>query len=281
MNRLLTIGLLSSLLAGALCAQAPQDPPKKGSMGLDLNKFLPPPPPKVETPPPPVPEKKIVAVPPETPPQRFRRIKAQAEAGLAQSQYELGLFYAQDFERVVPLDYFEAIVWLQKAADKNHRMAQMHLSRFYETGRGLQAKDLTETVRWRTSSALLGCKQSQRWMSQFHLNAFHRNKNSDGLVEQDDARLIDAYAWACMTAEKTLVPRDNLNAPTAEEISAGHALTERDYAFERATTGAAEQDRDGIAKYPRFTKKLSDDAKLRVAALSKEAKEYQRANMPK
>ena len=104
---------------------------------------------------------------------------------------------------------------------------------------------------------------------------------TSGLVEQDDARLIEAYAWACMTAEKTLVPRDNLNAPTAEEISAGHALTERDYAFERATTGAAEQDRDGIAKYPRFTKKLSDDAKLRVAALSKEAKEYQRANMPK
>ena len=45
--------------------------------------------------------------------------------------------------------------------------------------------------------------------------------------------------------------------------------------------GAAEQDRDGVAKNPSFSKKLSDDAKLRVVTLSKEVREYQKANRPK
>ena len=278
MSRLLCFTLLSSLLACASLAQTPQAPQKKGSMVLDINKFLPPPEPKVEMPPKPAPEKIIEE---ETPQQRFRRIKEQAESGVAQSQYELGLFYAQDFERLVPLDYFEAIAWLQKAADKNHRMAHLHLSRFYESGRGMQSKNPDEAIKRRHASALLGCKQSQRWMTQHHLAAFHRSKTIAGATGEEEAHLIEAYAWACVTAEKTLVPRDGLNTRTAEEISAGHALTERDYGFERAAMGAAEQDRDSIAKYPGFTRKLSDDAKLRAVALGKEVREYQKANRPR
>ena len=279
MSRLLTLSLLSSLLACLSLAQEPQAPEKKGSMVLDLKKFLPPPEPKVEAPPKPAPEKKIVEE--ETPQQRFRRIKTQAEAGVTQSQYELGLYYAQTFERLIPLDYFEAIAWLQKAADKNHRLAHLHLYRFNESGRGLQDKNPAEAAKHLNASALLGCKQSQRLMTQFHLNAFHRRKTTEAVTEKEEAHLIEAYAWACVTAENTLASRDALLSPTAEEISVGHALTQRDYGFERASMGAAEQDRDGVAKNPSFSKKLSDDAKLRVVTLSKEVREYQKANKPK
>ena len=279
MSRLLTLSLLSSLLACVSLAQEPQAPEKKGSMVLDLKKFLPPPEPKVEAPPKPAPEKKIVEE--ETPQQRFRRIKTQAEAGVTQSQYELGLYYAQTFERLIPLDYFEAIAWLQKAADKNHRLAHLHLYRFNESGRGLQDKNPAEAAKHLNASALLGCKQSQRLMTQFHLNAFHRRKTTEAVTEKEETHLIEAYAWACVTAENTLASRDALLSPTAEEISVGHALTQRDYGFERASMGAAEQDRDGVAKNPSFCKKLSDDAKLRVVTLSKEVREYQKANKPK
>ena len=118
-------------------------------------------------------------------------------------------------------------------------------------------------------------------MTQFHLNAFHRRKTTEAVTEKEEAHLIEAYAWACVTAENTLASRDALLSPTAEEISVGHALTQRDYGFERASMGAAEQDRDGVAKNPSFSKKLSDDAKLRVVTLSKEVREYQKANKPK
>ena len=75
---------------------------------------------------------------PLTPEEQFSVDKSKAEAGDAQAQYELGLHYAQFHFRVVALDYFEAFAWMQKAALKNHRMAQYQLGRFYEQGKGTE-----------------------------------------------------------------------------------------------------------------------------------------------
>jgi len=278
LSRFLKTSLLLALSAAASVAQTPPAE-KKGTMLLDLKKIIPAEP-KAPEAPKPAPEAKPEA-PAETPQQRFKRIKADAEAGTTQSQYELGLFYAQDFERVVPLDYYEAIAWFQKAAGKNHRMAQLQLGRFYELGRGMETRNLQEAFKWRRSSALLGCKQSQRWMTQLYVNTFNGAKAFEGVVTQDISNLIEAYAWACLAAEQNLTPRDTLNTPTAEEVGAGHALTSRDYSFEKGTAGAAEQDRDNIAKNPKFSKKVSEEAKERAIALKKEAEAHQKANTPK
>lgn len=281
MSRPLIIALLAVAVATHAFAQAPAE--KKGPMLLDLKKILPAPAPApVEAPPPapmPEPEKKVEVV--ETPQQRFARTKAKADNGDTQAQYEVGMAYAQEFDRAVPLDLFEALAWFQKAADKNHRLAQHQLARYYELGRGMEKKNLTEALRWRRSSALLGCKMSQRWMNQMYVNVFQGSQAYDDIVEKDPSNLVEAYAWACLAADKTLLERPAAGTPTAAEIAAGHPMIQRDYEFEVGANAAAERDRDGIARNPKFSKQSFEEAKLRAVALQKEAEAFQKANKPK
>jgi len=215
----------------------------------------------------------------QTPDARFRSAKAKAEAGDSQGQYELGLFYSQDYERVVAIDYFEAFTWTQKAAQKNHRMAQRLLAKFYEMGRGTD-KNLELTLKWYRSSALLGCKQSQRWMGQMYNSTFHGSKTYEGIVKKDDSNLSEAYAWFLLGAEKTIPTRTDKKIPTPEELALGPALLFRDYDFEISTQSTCEGERDNVAKNTSFNRATSDSGKARFLSLKDEAKEYQNNNKP-
>ncbi len=213
----------------------------------------------------------------QTPDARFRSAKAKAEAGDTQAQYELGLFYSQDFERVVAIDYFEAFTWTQKAALKNHRMAQRLLAKFYDMGRGTD-KDMELTLKWYRSSALLGCKQSQRWMGQMYYSTFLGSKTYDDFIKKDDSNLSEAYAWFLLGAEKTIPARSDNKTPTPEELSFGPALLIRDYNFETSTQGTSEGERDNVAKNANFTRAISDAGKSRFLSLKDESKEYRDNN---
>ncbi len=215
-----------------------------------------------------------------TPEARFRSAKAKAEAGDSQAQYELGLFFSQDYERVVAIDYFEAFTWTEKAARKNHRMAQRLLAKFYELGRGTD-KSVEQAIKWHRSSALLGCKQSQRWMGQMYFSTFHSSKTYDGFIKKDDSNLSEAYAWFLLGAEKTIPTRSDNKTPTPEELSFGPALLIRDYNFETSTQGTSEGERDNVAKNSSFTRAISDSAKARFLSLKDESKEYQDNNKPR
>jgi len=213
----------------------------------------------------------------QTPDARFRSAKAKAEAGDSQAQYELGLFYSQDYERVVAVDYFEAFTWTQKAAQKNHRMAQRLLAKFHEMGRGAD-KNLELALKWYRSSALLGCKQSQRWMGQMYYSTFLGSKTYDDFIKKDDSNLSEAYAWFLLGAEKTIPTRSDNKTPTPEELSFGPALLIRDYNFETSTQGTSEGERDNVAKNANFTRAISDAGKSRFLSLKDESKEYRDNN---
>src|SRR6266545_1227698 len=76
----------------------------------------------------------------------FEEIKAKAETGDAQSQYELGAaFFFGNFG--VAKDEVEALKWWRKAADQNHATAQHILGLCYAKGEGV-AKDDVEAVKW-------------------------------------------------------------------------------------------------------------------------------------
>jgi TPR repeat protein len=227
-------------------------------------------------PPPPVREPEVV-VREQTPEGRFRSAKAKAEAGDAQAQYELGLAYSQDYERVIAVDYFEAFTWTQKAAQKNHRMAQRLLAKFYEQGRGTD-KNLESAIKWYRSSALLGCKQSQRWMGQMYHTTFQGSKTYDDFIKKEESNLSEAYAWFLLGAEKTIPTRTDIKTATSEELSFGPALLARDYDFETSTQGTCEGERDNVAKNPSFTRAISDSAKARFLSLKDESKEYRNSN---
>jgi hypothetical protein len=221
-----------------------------------------------------------VVVREQTPEDRFRSAKAKAEAGDSQAQYELGLAYSQDYERVIAIDYFEAFSWTQKAAQKNHRMAQRLLAKFYEQGRGTD-KNLEAAIKWYRSSALLGCKQSQRWMGQMYHTTFQGSKTYDDFIKKDESNLSEAYAWFLLGADKSIPQRSDNKTPTAEELSFGPALIVRDYNFETSTQGTCEGERDNVAKNPSFTRAISDSAKARFLSLKDESKEYRNSNKPR
>jgi hypothetical protein len=215
-----------------------------------------------------------------TPEDRFRSAKAKAEAGDSQAQYELGLFYSQDYERAVAVDYFEAFSWTLKAAQKNHRMAQRLLAKFHEQGRGTD-KNLEEAIKWYRSSALLGCKQSQRWMGQMYHTTFQGSKVYEDFIKKDSTNLSEAYAWFLLGAEKTIPMRTDTKTATAEELSFGPALILRDYNFETSTQNTCEGERDNVAKNPGFTRAISDSGKARFSSLQLESLEYRKANKPR
>ena len=73
-------------------------------------------------------------------------LRAKAENGDAQSQYELAVAF--DFGKLgVTKDYAEAIKWFRKAAEQNNAAAQENLGQCYEVGEGVP-KDYAEAVKW-------------------------------------------------------------------------------------------------------------------------------------
>jgi hypothetical protein len=270
--------LIKEGLVAAPSPKAPTPPPAPAPT-VAKAPTPPPAPAKMQPPPTPVREPEVI-VRELTAEDRYRSAKAKAEGGDSQAQYELGLFYSHDHERVVAVDYFEAFTWTQKAAQRNHRMAQRLLARFHELGRGTD-KNLEEAIKWYRSSALLGCKQSQRWMGQMYHTTYQGSKVYEDFIKKDSSNLSEAYAWFLLGAEKSIPNRPDIKKATSEELAFGPALLARDYDFETLTQGTSEGERDNVAKNPNFTRAISDSAKARFAILQDESQEYRNNNKPR
>ena len=280
----ISIGLIAENPPPSAPSQESETKGKKSGMLLDLNKIVPTPEKQQPAPAPmpaPIVEKRNDPEIQLTPMQRFQMTKGKAEAGNSQAQYELALFYLQESEKPVPLDYFEAYNWMLKASMKNHRMAQYHLGRLYENGWGTE-KNLESTVQWRRSAALLGCKQSQKWMGQLYTEVFSGNPKYATIIKQDPSNLVEAYAWNNLGSEVPFPPRLDPKTPGPEELATGDIpLNLRDYNSEKSIPTSAARDRDIIARNPIFNKKMYDDAKARCVTLAKEAEEHRAQNRPK
>jgi hypothetical protein len=271
MRKSFALALLLLLPSLVLAAESPAPAEKKGGGLIDLGKLMG----KNDDS-----EGKQVDESLLTPAERFQRIKARAELGLSQAQYELGVLYLQESERPVPLDYYQAYEWLLKASVKNHRMAQFSLGRLYENGTGVE-QSLETALSWRRSAALGGCKQSQRWMGQVYLERLSGSPKYAAQIKQSPSNLIEAYAWLNLAAEIPFPPRLDPKKPGPEEITAGDPLNLRDYNAENRIPLSAGRDRDLIARRPEFNKQMYDDAKARCLTLKKESEDHRAQNRPK
>ena len=77
-------------------------------------------------------------------------IKEKAEAGDAESQFNLGSMYSQGNE--VKQDYFEAFKWWNKAAEQGYVGAQSNLGFMYDNGRGVK-QNYYEAFKWYRKAA--------------------------------------------------------------------------------------------------------------------------------
>jgi TPR repeat protein len=85
-------------------------------------------------------------------------LRARAEAGDAEAQFNLGTVYADG--EGVPQDDAEAARWFRLAADQGHANAQTNLGIMYRYGVGVP-QDRAEAVRWFRLAADQGLGEAQ------------------------------------------------------------------------------------------------------------------------
>ena len=108
-------------------------------------------------------------------------LKASAEAGYAQAQYQLGnLLDAEATKNDKPAGYADAIVWYEKAALQNHAAALYTVSRYYELGMGGKPQDLLQSTDY--------CGRAARAGSVIALNEFGvRLQKGQGIAKDEIA----------------------------------------------------------------------------------------------
>ena len=91
-------------------------------------------------------------------PEEFTEIKAAAEQGIAESQYNLGVMYGNGLG--VPKDDAVAVKWYTKAAEQGLARAQYNLAVKYDNGTGVPEDDAV-AVKWYTKAAEQGHASAQ------------------------------------------------------------------------------------------------------------------------
>jgi len=135
-------------------------------------------------------------------------LRAKAEQGDADAQYNLGLMYYNG--QGVPKDYAEAVKWYRQAADKNNVEACIALGRCYANGRGVP-KDLD---------------QARLWYQKANLHAVLPDEQAEAkqaLKELDDA--INATPAAAPEKPPAAAPSDSVPAPANPPAPAASAAS--------------------------------------------------------
>ncbi len=123
----------------------------------------------------------------------FDEIKAKAEKGETDAQYELGICYWLG-DKGITQNYQEAVKWLRKAAEKGYDAAQYNLGLMYEDGNGVE-KDYVEAAKWFLKAAEQGAFPAQDSLGR----CYYKGRG----VPQD---YIKAVKWFRKAAEQGFFP---------------------------------------------------------------------------
>ena len=130
----------------------------------------------------------VVCVPVEAQTPEIDALRARAEQGEAEAQYDLGVMYANGLG--VPEDDAEAVRWLRLAAGQGFAAAQFTLGLWYDHGLGVPQDDI-EAVRWYRLAADQGDASAQS-----HLAIMYQNGKG---VPQD---YVQAHIWFDLAASR-------------------------------------------------------------------------------
>jgi S1-C subfamily serine protease len=157
-------------------------------------------------------------------------LRAQAEKGDAQSQYELGLSF-HNGSLGVAKDEAEAAKWYRKAAEHNLANAQYNLGVCYSKGQGVAANEV-EAVKWYRKAAEQNDAQAQ-----YNLGICYAKGQG---VRKD---YVEAYKWMLLAAgqgdedaKKVMTTLED--RMTREQIAEGQKLARNFKPREAPASGA-------------------------------------------
>jgi TPR repeat protein len=184
----------------------------------------------------------------EAPPNAYKsleEVKAQAGAGNVNSEFELGLRYANG--EGVAKDEVEAVKWYRKAAEQNFALAQAILGNRYANGQGV-TKNYVEAVKWYRKAAEQNLAGAQN-------NLGVRYANGQGVTKN----YAEAVKWYRKAAEQNLdIAQNNLGKYYAtgrgvakdyvEAVKWYRKAAEQNYAEAQYNLGLSYVKGDGVAK---------------------------------
>lgn len=170
-----------------------------------------------------------------------RWLRKAAERGLAEAQTNFGVMYYTG--RGVPNDYVSAMKWFRKAADQRHASAQAKIGACYALGRGV-LKDEAESVKWYQKAAGQGNADAQNMLGIMF-------SNGQG-VSQDQS---EAVKWFRQAAEQ---------GDASAQTNLGGS-----YAFGR---GVRKDEIEAVKWYRKAAVQGDASAQMRLKALTNDAK---------
>ena len=114
-------------------------------------------------------------------------VEAQAERGVADAQYRLGLKFASGTGAAQ--DFARAAQWFLKAAEQSHPLAQFNLGVMYAEGKGVLS-DKAQSMMWIERAAHLGDAGAQ-----YRLGIIHHRASLERFPVNASESRIEAYKW--------------------------------------------------------------------------------------
>ena len=147
----------------------------------------------------------------------LEKTRAAAATGNAEAQFALAIFFAAR----PPEDYPQALEWYRRAADQNHRLAQLNLGQMFAEGQGTSRND-SMALMWIRRSAEGGDAGAQFYLG----DRFARQCTHTPAADSVELR-IEAYKWFTLAAAQEY--RDALQRAdyatmrmTREEVTEGN-----------------------------------------------------------
>ena len=168
----------------------------------------------------------------------IEEIKAKAEKGDAQAQFQLGICYF--FGKGVATNYTESIEWIRKSADQGFAQAEYILGVGYTKGDlGLLPKDEAEAVKWYQKAAEQGFAEAQDNLGYMCFSGKTVTQKGDGRTTID---LDGAEKWYLKAAEQ-----GNVDAQT--QLGLIKLFFKIDYAEAEKWLRKAAEKNDAVAEY--------------------------------
>jgi TPR repeat protein len=172
-------------------------------------------------------------------------LKARAETGDPNSEYQLGLCYYSG--EGVAKDFSEAVKWFRKSAEQGFAQAQGYLGRCYLRGEGV-TQDFAEAAKWSRKAADQGDSRGQNVLGVCYANGQGVAKDEVEAVKWYRKAAEQNYAMAQFNLGNCYANGKGVMKDEVEAVKWYRKAAEQNYALAQVALGVCYALGQGVAK---------------------------------